>query len=218
MTELSANQIEFQRALVNAEAPRPVGVLGGARESMERMFDIYRRAYLVRLVDSLGVDFPGLKALLGEVEFARLARAYLRAHPSSYRSIRWVGSSLTAFAAGDPSFSGDPWIADMARVDWALAHAFDAPDREPASLADLIGVPAEFWGSLRLDFHPSLTVFSVSTPVADARSALLADETVAIDRSLRRPGTVMTWRFDLELIPRPAGRRSDGPSPDGRGR
>ncbi len=199
MTGLAPRQLAFQAALVSGEAPIPDGILGNEREPASRMFGIYRHAYWARAVESLGTDFPGLKALLGEKDFAALAREYMGAHPSVHRSIRWIGSGLTEFAASNAPYGSDPWIADMARLDWALAHAFDAKDEEPARLADLTDVPPEFWASLRIDFHPSVSLFEVSTPVTEARAMLLGDPPGSIDRSLRRAVSVITWRFGLDL-------------------
>jgi len=63
----------------------------------------------------------------------------------------------------------------------------------------LVSVPPEFWGSVRLIFHPSVRVFDVATPVAVVRPALLDDDAASVDRSVRKRGTIMTWRFGLDL-------------------
>ena len=79
-----------------------------------------------------------------------MARAYVAKHPSQHPSIRWAGRHLADFLATEAPYRDDPWFADMARFDWALAFAFDAADAPAAGLADLVGVPPEFWGSIRL--------------------------------------------------------------------
>jgi len=199
MSNLASLQAAFQKSLISGDPVVPPDILDGPRESADVLFGIYRHAYWVRLVDALGNDFPGLKALLGDDEFENLARAYIRDHPSKYRSIRWLGSGFADYAAGHAAFRIDPWIADMARLDWAFAHAFDAVDLTPVRLDDVKAVPAEFWGSLRLEFHPSLTLIGVSTPVADVRVNLLSERPTSVDRTVRQSATIMVWRYELGL-------------------
>lgn len=189
----------FQAGLLGRSREILGHVRGNERETAEAMFAIYQHAYWARLAESLGVDFPGLKALAGDAAFDRLARAYVARYPSEHPSIRWAGRRLSEFLAAEAPWRDDPWWTDMARFDWALAHAFDAADAPSASLSQLAAVPPEFWGSLRLTLHPTLDAFAVSTPVDEVRPALLADAGAAFDRSARRRGALMVWRIAYDL-------------------
>jgi hypothetical protein len=197
--ELATMERLFQDGLLGRSRGILAHVQGNAREDAAAMFGIYQHAYWARLVESLGIDFPGLKALLGEAEFDRLARAYIGRHPSLQPSIRWAGRRLAEFLSVEPGYRDDPWLADMARFDWALAHAFDAADAPIASRADLAALPPEFWGGLRLALHPSLDVFAISTPVDAVRPLLLADAATTFDRDVRRNAALMVWRLGYDL-------------------
>ncbi|MGH6892475.1 MAG: HvfC/BufC family peptide modification chaperone, partial [Dongiaceae bacterium] len=140
-----------------------------------------------------------LKVLAGDQAFDRLARAYVAKHPSEHPSIRWVGRKLADFLAAEAPYRDDPWFADMARFDWALAFAFDAPDAPAAGLADLACVPPEFWGSVRLVLHPTLAAFRISTPVDEIRPLLLDDPARRIDRDARCERAVMAWRIGYDV-------------------
>jgi hypothetical protein len=174
-------------------------VRGNARESAETMFRIYRNAYCSRLVEALGNDFAGLKALLGDREFDRMAPAYIAKHPSQQPSIRWAGRKLPEFLASEAPYGADPWLSDMARFDWALAFVFDAPDAPAAAFSDLTGVPPGFWGSIRLGFHPTLDAFRISTPVDEARPLLLESADYALDRQARCERAIMAWRIGYDV-------------------
>jgi hypothetical protein len=163
------------------------------------MFGIYRNAYWSRLVEALGNDFPALQALMGDQAFDRMARAYVAQHPSDHPSIRWAGRMLAAFLAREAPYREDPWYADMARFDWALAFAFDAADAPAAGLADLAGVPAEFWGGIRLRFHPTVDAFPISTPVDEARPQLLQNPDTGLDRQARCARAIMVWRVEHDV-------------------
>ena len=184
--DLQRTEHAFQDGLLGRSQDILRTARGNARESAETMFGVYRNAYWARLVEALGNDLPGLKALMGDEAFDRIARAYVARHPSQHPSIRWAGRHLAQFLATETPYRDEPWLADMARFDWALAFAFDAADAPAAGLADLVGVPPEFWGSIRLTFHPTLDAFRVATPVDEARPQLLEDADIRLDRGVHR--------------------------------
>jgi hypothetical protein len=193
--DLPRTQHAFQDGLLGQSQDILRQVRGNARETADTMFGVYRNAYWARLVEVLGHDFPGLKALMGDEAFDRMARAYIARHPSRHPSVRWAGRSLPEFLAAEPPYRADPWLADMARFDWALAFAFDAAEAPAASLADLAGVPPEFWGGIRLRCHPTLDAFTVSTPVDEAQPRLIGNVEVVIDRAARCDRAIMAWRM-----------------------
>jgi hypothetical protein len=196
--DLAGAERLFQDALLGRSHGIPTSVRGTARESAATMFGIYRKAYWSRLAESLAADFPGLKALMGDAAFDRAARAYIAKHPSQHPSIRWIGRKLAGFLASEAPFREDPWLADMARFDWALAFAFDALDAPAAGISDLASIPAEVWGSVRLLFHPTLDAFRVSTPVDEARPRLL-EAAAPVDRTARCERALMTWRIEHDV-------------------
>ena len=197
--DLQRTESLFQDALLGGSPAILELVRGNAREDAATMFGVYRNAYWSRLAECLANDFPGLKRLAGDAAFDRLARAYVAKHPSEHPSIRWAGRDLAAFLAREEPYRDDPWLADMARFDWALAFAFDAADAPAAGRADLAGVPPEFWGSVRLVFHPTLDVFRIATPVDQLRPLLLEDATTPVDRDARCERAVMVWRVGYDV-------------------
>ena len=58
--------------------------------SFERL-EIYNRVYWFRILDCLYDDYPGLRAILGEKKFMRLATAYLAKYPSVSFTLRNLG-------------------------------------------------------------------------------------------------------------------------------
>jgi hypothetical protein len=100
---------------------------------------------------TLAATFPTVAALVGDESIKLLARAYRQAEPPARGDLAWFGARLPDFIAASTDLAELPWLADVARLDWALAQADAAPDAEPdrASLALLAEVdPAEL--SLRL--------------------------------------------------------------------
>jgi hypothetical protein len=124
--------------------------------SFERL-EIYNRQYWYRLKDCFYEDYPGLRAILGEQRFEKLAGAYLQRHPSHSFTLRNLGQKLVEFLEAEPR-----WIAplqapalDMARLEWAHIEAFDNEAVPPLQTDSLLGVdPSE----IRLKLQPHLTV------------------------------------------------------------
>ncbi len=64
--------------------------------AFERL-EIYNRVYWFRILDCIYDDYPGLRAILGERKFMRLATAYLAKYPSISFTLRNLGQRLEKF-------------------------------------------------------------------------------------------------------------------------
>ena len=72
--------------------------------SFERL-QIYNQQYWWRLLANFADDFRGLRAVLGERKFDRVAVAYLEAWPSRSWTLRNLGSHLAEFLAARPELT-----------------------------------------------------------------------------------------------------------------
>src|SRR5437588_10077486 len=88
--------------------------------SLERL-EIYNRQYWFRVLDCLYDDYPGLRAILGERKFMKLATAYLARYPSDSYTLRDLGNRLEQFLQEEPQWSAprQELARDMARFEWA---------------------------------------------------------------------------------------------------
>lgn len=125
------------------------------REAVARM-DVYARAYELRLLEVLRTDFPALHVLTGDEVFETLGRAYIRAHPSDSPNARWFGNRFPSFIAASEAFASSDVMSEMARFEWAMGLAFDAPDRSPLSLDQLARIPPDQWPGVTFSIHPSV--------------------------------------------------------------
>jgi hypothetical protein len=106
--------------------------------SFERL-EIYNRQYWFRILSSFADDFPGLRAILGEKRFDKLAVEYLYECPSHSFTLRNLGSRLEAWLREHPEhIAGNQQIAlDMVRLEWAEIEAFDEAARPRLTERDL---------------------------------------------------------------------------------
>jgi hypothetical protein len=169
--DLARVQREFQRYVLQRDPAALQHVLAGdAAEAAVRM-DIYADGYALRLLEALETDYPGLAALAASETFEALGRAYIAAHPSTFRNLRWFGGELAPFLESSSEWSQQPELADMARFEWAMAQSFDAPDAASLSREALASVSQDDWPRLSFRVHPAVQRVELTTNAPQVWSA-----------------------------------------------
>ncbi len=188
---------------------------GNIRLTPVDQIEIYRRQFVLRHVDSLREDFPGLLALFGEESFEELVLRYLAAHPPDDYSLRSLGWKLPRFLREKAQLRGatladalglermDPGenlalALEMAELELAYLRAFDAPQASYLDFSDLLTLSAEAWTSAKFTLAPSVSLLTFDYPVTDLRRALLrAEPNPILSRAPRR--LVIYRHRDLDL-------------------
>ena len=156
MTPLYTLQHQMMDCLLHGQRDVESRISTPPRSSRAERLDIYADGYRLRLIEALQDSFPALHTLLGDERFEALANRYISATPSRHFSIRWFGDRLADFIADDGDEPHTALLAEMARFEWALRHAFDAEDIAPLPLDAMQSIPPDRWPALRFGFHPSL--------------------------------------------------------------
>jgi hypothetical protein len=112
---------------------------------------------------ALAAAYPTLQQLLGDAAFAALARAFWHAEPPACGDIGQWGAALPGFVAADAQLAGEPYLADVARLEWAVHRAASAADARPVTGLERLahGDPAALW----LQLQPGSTLLSSPHPV-----------------------------------------------------
>jgi hypothetical protein len=172
--------------------------------SVERL-EIYNRQYWFRLKDCFYEDYPGLRAIVGDRRFERLACAYLERHPSQSFTLRNLGRQLVKFLEVEPR-----WIAphrkialDMARLEWAHVEAFDNEAKPPLKTDDLLGLnPAR----IHLNLQPYITLLKLQHEVDEFLiqvkhgAGLRSEASNAMEQQRKRLRTRLTQRLKPKAI------------------
>jgi hypothetical protein len=122
---------------------------------------VYRHHVFESLALALAATFPTVEAVVGADYFRGLARAFIGHSPPSQPVLAEYGEGFPIFVAGHDVARDLPYLADVARLDWALNLAFQAPIGSRLAAADLAAIPADRLPSLRLGLAPG-TVLVVS--------------------------------------------------------
>lgn len=173
--------------------------------SFERL-EIYNRQYWFRLLESFHEDYPGLRAVLGQERFVKLAVAYLTAHPSASFTLRNLSRHLVRFLETHPRHTAPSrrLILDLARLEWAHIEAFDNAAEPPVTADELLDAgPAK----AHLQLQPHLTLLALDHPLddylialrrvedsrADASNAVAAAARRGREKTLRPPRREAIW-------------------------
>jgi hypothetical protein len=113
---------------------------------------------------ALAAAFPTVSELVGPESFAGLARAFWQAHPPVDGDIARHGEALAEFIQADAQLASEPYLADVARLDWAVHRADPAADAGAAAfgLEHLAGPEAV---ACRLRLRPGTALLQSRWPV-----------------------------------------------------
>ena len=154
MSALARFQAEFLAALFD-----PVEL--AASPGLEA----YRRNVFANLHDALASTYPVVRRLVGEPFFREAVRCCARAHPSTSGDLHEYGEDFAAFLATYPHANGLPYLADVARLEWAVHESFMAADAAGLDFTRLAQVDPECYPRLRLRLHPAVRMVGSEHPV-----------------------------------------------------
>jgi len=150
----------FSRALQDPLAPCPPGLSAWNGSDVAPRLSVYRNNVLRSLIDALAQTYSVVRELVGADCFAALAARFVRQHPPRSPVLARYGEQFADFIAADAPTSVLPYLSDVARLERARCHAWQAADAPvlPAAalehaLADARGLPR-----LRLRLQPSLSL------------------------------------------------------------
>ena len=114
---------------------------------------------------ALAATFPTVQALVGTAFFRGLARAFVRHALPQQPVLAEYGADFPAFVAGYEAAGDLPYLADVARLDWALNVAFHAPLGDRLEAADLSLLPVERLPSMSISLAAGVVLVGSQYPL-----------------------------------------------------
>ena len=190
----------FGAALLNPDLPVPAGVVGPDGRPSALRFAVYRNNVVVSLVDALAAGYPAVMRLVGEQFFRAMARIYAVQHPPHSPIMLQYGEGFAEFVAAFAPARSVPYLADVGRLERAWSEAYHAAEARPATLQDLARIPAEEFGRVHLELHPSLRLVSSSFPAVTIWKMNIAGGVPApVDLSVAQHCLLIRPRADVEV-------------------
>ena len=131
---MSSREAERQQLMLGVlgRTKAPAALAGSARDGLRfsRGLQVYQANAGALAERALAAAYPVTAQLLGAESFSRLARAMWQQQPPTRGDVATWGSGLAGWMAEVDGLAGEPYLPDVARLEWAVHVAAGAADAE----------------------------------------------------------------------------------------
>ncbi len=203
MTTLAQQQHDLLNAIFTTNkiaAPAINTSANGINYTQNRGIQTYQANASASARRSMQAAYPVIAQLIGEDAFAHLARDFWAQHPPTRGDLAQWGSELAGFIAPISALQTEPYLSDVAKVEWALHSAATAADMV-ADFATFALLTEQEPDALTLQFAPGTSLIQSQYPIASIVTAHLyanpSFEEVGFKLRQNMPETALIWRQGL---------------------
>jgi hypothetical protein len=177
MPTLLETQRAIARHLVTGEDAAAACHVVPAGLAPQARLAVYRNTFLLTAARALRLSFPAIHRLVGADFFDGAAQLFIEAQPPASAWLDEYGAGFPDFLERFAPAASLPYLACVARLEWAVSRALHAPDTAPIELAGLAALAPEAQARIAFVPHPSLGLLRAAHP-ADAiwRAVLTQDD------------------------------------------
>ncbi|WP_296327382.1 DNA-binding domain-containing protein [Reyranella sp.] len=158
-------QAAFAAHLEGEDRPSLADAVMGDTISAAARLRIHRHHVAESLATALAATYSTVQAIVGEDFFRGMAKAFAATDLPRQPVLAEYGGAFPAFVARYGPAASLPYLADMARLDWALNLAFHAPWRDRLSVSDLADLPSEGLLASRVSLAAGSTLVRSAYPI-----------------------------------------------------
>jgi hypothetical protein len=152
---------------------------------------VYQNNTRASLTATLLAVFPVTTRLVDERFFRYAASEFVRLNPPDEPRLVRYGSAFPAFLRTFDGLEAMPFVAETARLEWAIAEALDAPHRTPSVFGDL---DTSATTTPELILQPSLRMVISHWPILSIWAAHQDGGIGSFDASEKWPERIALWR------------------------
>jgi hypothetical protein len=141
---------------------------------------IYRNSCHSTLVNALRLSFPAVQRLVGAEFFDGAAREFIRHHAPASANLNEYGADFPGFLAGFAPAAGLAYLADVARLEWAVNRALHADDLPSLDLARLALLDESALSRVSFSAHPGVSLLRLGFPADAIWRAVLDQDDAAM--------------------------------------
>ena len=165
MSSLRELQAGFRAALLDEAEARVVSEIIDDGLGASARLAVYRHHVFTSLTEALEATYPVVCRLVDRRFFGWVADQYVRVRPPAGPCLFEYGADFPEFVAAFPACAHLPWLADVARLEWAMNAALHAPDALPLEPEALRALDPAALARLTLRLDPSVTLLASRWPV-----------------------------------------------------
>ncbi len=171
-------------------------------------FNVYRNNYRITLRNALRTTFPAIEKLVGGEYFSALAIEFAERHPPRSPIMAKYGEDFADFLAGFAPLGDYPYLADVARIEFARVHAYHAADAntfklyDQVSIIDALDVPAKLHPSASIiaSKQPALSIWRMQVGLATFEAENWESETSLVWRQDDRVAETLVSASEVQLL------------------
>ena len=160
-------QTEFMEWVLGHDSAGVADSVRGNGLTASARLGIYRNIVFNNLTATLATAYPTVKTLVGDDFFETIAARYIREQPSLCGNLQAYGDRFPMTLANASEAQSLPYLADVARLEWARQECLLAADAASFDPRELTAVPETRQITLRLALHPSLRLVDSQHPILD---------------------------------------------------
>jgi hypothetical protein len=193
MPGLRELQAAFRAALLDGDEQAVAAAVHDDDLGAGARLAVYRHHVLTSLTAALESTYPVIARLVDLRFFRYAASHYIRRHPPTGPCLAEYGATFGDFLAAFEPTRHLGYLPDVARVEWAMTRALNAPDAEPVPL-DALRPEAP------VALHPSATLLKSPWPIDAiwrANQPGADEEVVDLDAGA---ACLQVWRAGDEVV------------------
>ncbi|HEY3808972.1 MAG TPA: DNA-binding domain-containing protein [Steroidobacteraceae bacterium] len=188
--ELASLQGRISDALLEGAHSAVLATLANELGLDPLLLAIHANTVAATLGNALALSFPAVRAIVGADFFEGACRQFIARHPPQQACLHEYGQAFPLFLAQFPPARELHYLADVARLEWAVNRALNAPEAPGLNLDALAALPPERMAQVCFVPHPALSLLRLATPADEIWRAVLAQNEVAMRTLDVRTGPV----------------------------
>jgi hypothetical protein len=198
MTALSLTglQAAFRAVCLGGDSVALAALVDGGRIAADARLRIYRHHVFDSLSSALAATFSTVQALVGDDFFRALARDYIAATPPSAPVLSEYGADFADFIARHERARELVYLADAARLDWALTRAYGSDGGAALSASHLASMTPDALNGLRLRWRAGVSLLRSPYPVDRIWAIARGEEEGTVDLASGGAALVVFQRDD----------------------
>lgn len=180
MPTLLETQRAVCRALVSGDVNGAVECIAPGGTSLHDALAIYRGTFVSAATKALRLTYPAIERLTDTGFFESAAEEFIFRNPPNSGCLDDYGEAFADFLAAFPAAASLPYLADVAKLEWAINKAFRAPDVDAPDHERLSAAANTDPARLILKLHPSLSLVTLNYPADTIWRAVLQEDDAAL--------------------------------------